>query len=137
MAEQLVNHDLIRQQAFGISIPTGEEYDAALDGLAMKAQRRLFAHPKGRTIASRIANGSLDVDLVRDVIVDMVLRIVRNPNAYRSVSIDDFQATIDQAISAGALYPTADELALLAAPVKPARARSMRMYLPRHRLPRA
>lgn len=132
---QLVNHELIREQAFGISIPVGDAYDTALDALAAKAQRRLFAIDK--TIPVRLDNGTLDVELVRDVIVDMVLRIVKNPNAYRSVSIDDFQATIDQAVSAGALYPTADELALLAGARARATGRSMRMHLPRWRLPRA
>lgn len=129
----IVSAALIREQAFGISIPEGQTYDAALEALAAKAQRRLYR--QDRSIDARLSNQTLDSELVQDVIVDMTLRIVRNPNAYRSVSIDDFQATIDQAVSSGALYATADELALLAGPATRGRSRSMSLGLSRHRLP--
>jgi len=43
----------------------------------------------------------------------MVLRVVKNPRSLRSLGLDDFQATIDQAVSTGMLYLSDDERARL------------------------
>lgn len=48
-------------------------------------------------------------DVVR-VITTAVLRVMKNPDGKRSESIDDYSWTRDQAVSAGLLYITDDEL---------------------------
>lgn len=125
--------DDIRAVAYGVTIPC--DADGALSRLIAKAEARLLiAVP---SIASRLAAGTLDVDLVKGVVEDMVLRIVRNPRGLRSVSIDDFQATIDRALSSGELYVSDAEVALLSPAARASRNfGSVRIGLPEWRLPR-
>lgn len=47
------------------------------------------------------------------VLVAAVTRVVRNPEGWRQVGLDDFQGTRDSVLSAGLLQFTADELARL------------------------
>lgn len=68
------------------------------------------------TIDTRLTAGTLDAALVRAVVSAMVLRVMRNPDGKRQESIDDYSWTRDEALSAGSLYVSDDELALLAAP---------------------
>ncbi|MGN6245117.1 MAG: Gp19/Gp15/Gp42 family protein [Motilibacteraceae bacterium] len=56
----------------------------------------------------------LDPKLVVAVETAMVLRVLRNPDGKRQESIDDYSWTRDNAVSAGLLYATDDELAMLA-----------------------
>jgi hypothetical protein len=51
--------------------------------------------------------------LVVQVQCAMVLRVVKNPEGYLSEQIDDYQYRRDSAVSAGALYVSDAELALL------------------------
>jgi hypothetical protein len=57
-------------------------------------------------------------DVVVRVLATAVLRVMKNPDGKRSESIDDYTWQRDQAISAGVLYFTDDELADLM-PVDP------------------
>lgn len=70
-----------------------------------------------RDVDAEISAGKLAAPLLRGITVDMVHRIMLNPNKLRSStrSIDDYQRsdTLDNAISAGDLYLTDNELALL------------------------
>jgi hypothetical protein len=43
----------------------------------------------------------------------MALRVLRNPNGVRQWSVDDYSETRDSALSAGSLYVSDDEAALL------------------------
>lgn len=125
----------IRDAAFGIDIPAGEAVDAQLERLIAKAEMRLATVLP--TVASRIEAGALDVDLVRGVIEDMVLRVVKNPRSLRTLGLDDFQATIDNSTSTGLLYVTADEVALLS-PRRPRRSvGTIRLGIERWRQPGA
>jgi hypothetical protein len=59
------------------------------------------------------AEVATDSDLSDDVVrveVAAVLRVMKNPDGKRSESIDDYTWTLDQAVSAGLLYFTTDEL---------------------------
>lgn len=71
----------------------------------------------GRDADAEIASGRLTVDLLRAVTADMVHRVMLNPDKLRTFasSIDDRQksGTLDNAISAGDIYLTDRELALL------------------------
>lgn len=56
---------------------------------------------------------ALDVDLTSEVvrvITTAVLRVLKNPDGKRQESIDDYSWTRDQAVSAGLLYFTDEEL---------------------------
>ena len=64
------------------------------------------------TIDARVTAGDLPVALPRSVCVQMVLRVLRNPDGLVSEQIDDYG--IRRADSAtGTLYVTDDELSLL------------------------
>lgn len=124
----------IRDAAYGIEIPEGDEVDRAIERVISKAWTRIL--DRYPNIEERITAGRPSVDTVTGVIEDMVLRVLRNPNGYRQVSIDDYNRTIDAALSAGRLYIADDEASLLA----PSRRRkgrigSVRTGVPRWRLP--
>lgn len=100
----------IRDAAFGIEFPPGAT-DEQIQRLIDKAETRLNA--KVPTLPARWEAGTVESEVVRGVIEDMVLRVVKNPRALRSLGIDDFQATVDNSTSTGLLYVSAEELALL------------------------
>lgn len=60
------------------------------------------------------ADGYLAVDDVTDVLVAMVERKVRNASGLRSYSIDDYDQTVDAALSSGQIYVSDSEKASLA-----------------------
>ena len=64
-------------------------------------------------LQSRLDAATLDPALVVAVESAMVLRVLRNPDGKRQESIDDYSWTRDNAVSAGLLYATDDEVALL------------------------
>ncbi|MEW2011423.1 Gp19/Gp15/Gp42 family protein [Microbacterium sp. NPDC078814] len=63
-------------------------------------------------VADRITEPAFRA-LVVQVQCAMVLRVVKNPDGYLSEQIDDYQYRRDAAVSAGALYVSDAELALL------------------------
>lgn len=131
MSETEVTAADIRNAAYGLIIPAGA--DDAIDKLIAKATERIYrAFP---TLDDRIARGEITADLAKGVIEDMVIRVLRNPNAYRQISIDDYIRMIDTALSSGALYLSDDERNLLAPRTHRPRARSIRLAIPRWRLP--
>ncbi|MDR6861970.1 Gp19/Gp15/Gp42 family protein [Phycicoccus sp. 3266] len=111
MALQITAAD-VRLAAFGLTIPADNDVDGQIDRLIAKAISRLPGGAAG--IQARIDAGTLDEDTVKGVVEDMVIRVLRNPGAVRSTSIDDYSETIDAAVSTGALYISPAELALLA-----------------------
>jgi hypothetical protein len=68
-------------------------------------------------VDTRVTAGTLDATIPAYVAASMVVRVMRNPEGWRSVSesIDDYreERTRDQALSDGALRLLADELAIL------------------------
>ncbi|WP_102508104.1 hypothetical protein [Sanguibacter massiliensis] len=124
----------IRDAGFGLAIPEGPTVDAQIQKLIDKAEERLLAAVP--SVPRRIAAGTLPAALVKGVVEDMVLRVIKNPRALRQMGVDDFQATIDTAVSSGALYVTGDERALLA-PAPRGSVGSLRIGLPRWRQPGA
>lgn len=58
------------------------------------------------------AAASLDAaTAARSVVVSMVLRVLKNPDAIRQFAVDDYSQTRDQVASSGLLYATPEELA--------------------------
>jgi hypothetical protein len=64
-------------------------------------------------LPQRVTSGELPNDVVKAIVAAMVIRVLRNPEAIRSWTVDDASFTRDTALSAGLLYATPDELALL------------------------
>lgn len=68
------------------------------------------------TLEDRVTAGTLDTGIVTAVVAAMVLRVLKNPDGKSEESIDDYRYRRDTAVSAGMLYATSDELALLRPP---------------------
>lgn len=67
-----------------------------------------------RIISARLGDlGSLDRQILADVISEVVARRARNPDGKRNERIDDYSYTLDAAASAVELTLTADEWARL------------------------
>lgn len=124
----------IRNAAFGIKVPTGTVADVQLAALIEKAKNRLV--PGIVSLTRRVEAGTLEEQTVNGVIEDMVLRVVKNPRSLRQLGIDDFQTTIDSAVSTGALYLSDYERELLAPKTRGALG-SIRIGVPSYRLPGA
>lgn len=93
------------------SLPAEEEVVSAL---IEDAWTMLLANVS--TVEERLADETLSTDLVVLVVSAMVIRVLRNPDGYRSEKSDDYAYTRDDAVSSGALYISAEEIALLTAP---------------------
>lgn len=66
------------------------------------------------TLDARFAAGLVTEGQVLKVIAAMVLRPLRNPDALRQWTVDNDSFTRDSAVSAGLLYVTPEDVALLA-----------------------
>ena len=121
----------IREVAYVLTIPEGA--DQAVDRLIVKAWQRVkVAFP---TIEDRIASDTLDADVVDGVVEDMVIRVLRNPDARTSEGVDDYRYSIDKALASGRLYLDEDERKLLTPPGRASRVGSIRLGVPPWRVP--
>lgn len=121
-------NDIVKlAEAFGITLSTAQKQ--ALDVLIPKAQSML---PAG--LEARLAAGTVNEATVVSVVEDMIVRVLRNVRGLRQVSIDDYSATIDQAISSGQLYLSPEERARLGGSRR-RRVGSIRLAIPPHRVP--
>lgn len=107
-------------------LATGEA--TLIPGLSNRAWLRIKARFPDIEVTTAIVPPALEpvisVDIVKDVMASMIVRVLKNPDSLRirSESIDDHTdaATLDAAISSGEMYLTPDEVALLTpAPVVP------------------
>lgn len=64
-------------------------------------------------IDERIAAGTLDADLVANVVASMAVRATKNPDGVRSTTVDDVAITFDTARTGGGVSITPEEIALL------------------------
>lgn len=64
-------------------------------------------------VDAQMATGLLDPDVVSLVVVNMVLRVLRNPQGLRSESIGPFSRSYDTTVAAGLLAFAAGELVML------------------------
>lgn len=65
------------------------------------------------TVDKHIDDGTLQRDLVRDIVATMVKRVLANPEGWKSQTVGPFSAIADANVAAGYLYVSADELAVL------------------------
>lgn len=78
-------------------------------------------------VGARVAAGTLSVATVQHVQVQMVLRVVKNPENLRQWSVDDASFTRDQAVSSGLLVLDPAEAKLLAPPQRRLRYGTIRL----------
>jgi hypothetical protein len=64
-------------------------------------------------LEQRMAGGLTSVGLVIRVVAAMAVRVLRNPEAVKSWSVDDAAFTRDSLVSAGFLFASGDEIDLL------------------------
>jgi len=64
----------------------------------------------------RIANGTLDRQTVADVVTDMVIRVLRNPEGIKQETIGPTATVYDPLVAAGRLFLDPDELFILTPP---------------------
>lgn len=125
----------VRQAAYGMTIPTGDDVDAKISYLLAKAADRIvLAVP---SVPRRMTAGTLAVATVAGVLEDMVIRILRNPDALRSITVDDGTAVLDRSIATGELYVSDTDRQRLAPPRRPGSARAITQHVPTWRLPHA
>lgn len=76
-------------------------------------------------VDQRVADGKLSADIPQLAVVNMVIRVLRNPDGVRSESIDDYSISYSDVTLAG-LELTAAEVALLAPSGAKSRPRQIR-----------
>jgi hypothetical protein len=107
--------------------PLTAEEEALVSGLSNRAWLRIVARFPGLDadmVAVVPATVPLvDPELVKDVMASMIVRVLKNPESLRirSESIDDHTdaATLDNTISSGEMYLSADEAEMLMPRVVP------------------
>jgi hypothetical protein len=84
-----------------------EWYEQKID----EAARLLIA--KVPSIPNRLANGTIDSDLVKDIVLKAVMRVVRNSKGLTSVGEDGVQLVFNPNVSSGDLYYSKADLLLV------------------------
>lgn len=103
---------------FGSMTPAQEGLTSWLVRAASKLVRSRVPY-----IDTWITAGTIDPEVVSLVVVNMVLRVLRNPNGLRSETIGPFSRAYDTSVAAGMLGLATEELAILV-PVPAAATRS-------------
>lgn len=90
--------------------PLGDTETAKAGVLLVRASA--IVRSKIATVDARLADGTLDDDLVSGIVGDMVARVLRNPEAVRQKSVGSVSVAYDTVPGQG-LYLTDEELSLL------------------------
>jgi hypothetical protein len=88
-------------------------------GTAWRKLKKAVPNLKGRLALDESSPAALNVEDVKDVLVAMVERKLRNPDMLRSFGGDTATMTIDAEASAGKIYVTDEEKDSLAVPTAP------------------
>ncbi len=119
------------QEIFG---PIATSDQPEVTGLLRRASNLMRTHAYG--LDARILSGETDGQVVTDICVDMVMRVLRNSDGVKQETIGPSSVTYDPTVAAGRLFLMPDELLQLQ-PVKAARAsvgtiRTVPNLAPRH-----
>ena len=125
--------EMVRGSAYGVDIPSEAEED--ITALIVKAERRLLARVK--SIPARIKDGRLSEEVVGDVVTDMVLRVVRNPEGMTSETAEGFGYRVDWGAASGRIHVTKEDLLHLGVGASGVAVGSIRTKVPTWRLPGA
>lgn len=88
-----------------------DEMAGYVDYLIGKAER--LVRDRVPTLSARITAGKLTAATVGDIVVDMVLRVLRNPDGYRYEAAGDYSYQRDLSVAAGVMSVQPSELARL------------------------
>lgn len=97
-------------ELFGSMTPAQETLTAAL---LRRASEMLRAHFPG--LAQQVAGGALSIEAPAMSAINMVLRVLRNPNGLRAETRGPFSTTYDTTVAAGLLVVSDAETALMTA----------------------
>lgn len=125
--------EMVRESAYGIDIP--DEVNEEIAALIVKAERRLLARVK--SIPVRIKDGRLSEEVVGDVVTDMVLRVVRNPEGMTSEQAEGFGYRVDWGAASGRIHVTKEDLLHLGIGARGHALGNIRVSTPSWRLPGA
>lgn len=103
--------DDLRASYFEGEIP--ESLDPKLEVKLDEAERMVARYVPGKDIAAHIAAGRATAGDIKQVLCNMVLRIVRNPAGASTQSAGPFSMTLDRQVAAGRLLLTRDDRRLL------------------------
>lgn len=78
--------------------------------------RRAIPGVEARIALPTDSDSRIDLDEVKSVLAEMVIRRLRNPDALRTWNDDTYGQTVDSELSAGKIYVTEDEKAQFALP---------------------
>lgn len=98
--------DRIRTGGYGLDIPDHARAD--VEALAARAERRL--HQRVPSLTRRLHEGTTDEDTVADVVTDMVLRVIRNPEGLTTETAEGFSYRTDWAAASGRLHVTREDI---------------------------
>ena len=90
-----------------------ESLDPKLEVKLDEAERMVARYLPGTDIAAHIAAGRATAGDIKQVLCNMVLRIVRNPAGASTQSAGPFSMTLDRQVAAGRLLLTRDDRRLL------------------------
>lgn len=94
----------------------GDLPESADERLVVKlddAERLLSRYVPSRDIAAHILAGRATAEDVRQVLCNMVLRVLRNPTGANSQTAGPFSMSLDRQVAAGRLWLTRDDRRLL------------------------
>ncbi|MFG3710889.1 hypothetical protein [Micromonospora sp. NPDC047730] len=95
-------------ELFGTMTPAQESLTAALLRRASEMVRAHFPD-----LAARVASGMLSAEAPAMAVINMVLRVLRNPDGLRAETTGPFSRTYDTTVAAGLLVVSDGELALM------------------------
>ncbi|MBQ1047857.1 hypothetical protein KBX50_05210 [Micromonospora sp. C51] len=96
-------------ELFGTMTPAQETLTAALLRRASEMLRARFPD-----LTDRVADGSIPADAPAMAVINMVLRVLRNPDGLRAETTGPFSRTYDTTVAAGLLVISDSEMALMA-----------------------
>ena len=120
----------IRGVAFGLYL--SDDDDDALAKLVKFAEDKILSR-RGLRVAERLASGALDPDMVRGVVTDMVLRVIKNPGGVQSDSLGSSSTAYFRNAASGAVELLEEDIEILKP--TPRRFGTMRVGVPGWRIP--
>lgn len=122
----------IQLAAYGLDLPGSAQQ--SVEAIIAKAEARLLARVP--SIPERVESGELGTDLVRGVVEDIVIRLIRNPQGFSSEQAGDFSYRIDRLAASGVVQVTDDDVKDLLPKGSVRSFGTVRLGVPAWRLPR-
>ena len=125
-----VTPEEIRSVAYGLFL--GEDEAAELEGPIRFAENKILAK-KALRVEQRLRAGTLDVETVKGVVIDMVLRVVKNPGGVQSDSLGSSSTSYFRGAASGVIELLDEDIEILRPRQK--RVGMIRVGVPSWRIP--